>query len=298
MTELASAPVLNTPVPVPGDYTAGAIGVCGRADRSNGDIGVLVSENNLNRVVALTLVGSTLTTSVVASTTGTAIMWDCTIDGKTGNFLITGTGGAAEYSKSGGIWSKLGTSSSYVAGCTKISFTAYIANTILGTHSTDIDCNCNIAQGAICPLSMQALDPPPFVTNVQGLYAGSAFIPFTEGAYTKPLATVPNTKFVVALAVSSNTSTPTDWSACGSLAPFSGSPICMAYRGRCPFETKMVNCQAAGASAVIVVNTPGSTTFVMSTPVLNFPGVLISYPDGETIRKFHEFYFGQHKCCY
>ncbi len=65
--------------------------------------------------------------------------------------------------------------------------------------------------------------------------------------------------------------------------------IALVDRGGCFFETKVVNCEAAGAVAVIICNNiPGDGTFTMSgvdtIPDPGIPVIMISYEDCQTIR--------------
>lgn len=75
-------------------------------------------------------------------------------------------------------------------------------------------------------------------------------------------------------------------------ASFSAGSIVLVQRGTCPFAAKVLNAQAAGASAVIIFNqgdvpTPDRTDiFVLTlgvTDVINIPVLVISYVDGESL---------------
>ncbi len=79
--------------------------------------------------------------------------------------------------------------------------------------------------------------------------------------------------------------------ACGAIvnsAEVNGN-IALVDRGACFFETKVNNCEAAGAIAVIVCNNqPGAGTFGMggvdTIPDPGIPSIMISYEDCQTIR--------------
>jgi predicted deacylase len=73
---------------------------------------------------------------------------------------------------------------------------------------------------------------------------------------------------------------------CGPLIGFPAGAIALVDRGGCPFVQKATNAQAAGASAVIVVNNvPGDpSTITGNAPAITIPVVLVSQADGNAIK--------------
>jgi hypothetical protein len=73
---------------------------------------------------------------------------------------------------------------------------------------------------------------------------------------------------------------------CGTLVGFPAGAIALVDRGTCPFVQKVRNAQAAGATAVIVVNNvagdPGDLTGTDAT--ITIPAVQVSQADGATIK--------------
>jgi Zn-dependent M28 family amino/carboxypeptidase len=67
---------------------------------------------------------------------------------------------------------------------------------------------------------------------------------------------------------------------------FTAGHVALVRRGTCPFGTKVVNAQDAGASAVIIMNTtPGSAAFAgtLGAPVGTVPSLGTSYSIGESL---------------
>lgn len=60
--------------------------------------------------------------------------------------------------------------------------------------------------------------------------------------------------------------------------------IAVVYRGVCTYQTKFTNAVAAGAVAIIVVNTEGTGLAIMIASA-QVPAMMISFEDGEKIRK-------------
>jgi len=73
---------------------------------------------------------------------------------------------------------------------------------------------------------------------------------------------------------------------CGPLVGFPAGAIALIDRGACPFTQKASNAQAAGAAAVIVINSvPGDpTTLTGSDTSITIPVVHVSQADGNTIK--------------
>ncbi len=73
---------------------------------------------------------------------------------------------------------------------------------------------------------------------------------------------------------------------CGPLIGFPAGAIALVDRGTCPFTEKVANAQAAGASAVIVVNNaPGAPIQMGGTdPSITIPSVMVSQADGAAIK--------------
>jgi len=73
---------------------------------------------------------------------------------------------------------------------------------------------------------------------------------------------------------------------CQPLTNFTPGSIALIDRGACSFVTKTINAQAAGASAVIVVNNDGDSVFGMSGPPsgITIPSIMIGQSDGDTIK--------------
>jgi hypothetical protein len=77
---------------------------------------------------------------------------------------------------------------------------------------------------------------------------------------------------------------PTD--ACEPLVGFPAGAIALLDRGTCNFTVKVANAQAAGATAVIVVNNVAGTPGTMggTDPTIVIPAVQVSLADGNTIK--------------
>lgn len=61
--------------------------------------------------------------------------------------------------------------------------------------------------------------------------------------------------------------------------------VALVFRGNCDFLTKVDNAVAAGAIAVVVVNTPNAALFSMLLGAsVDVPAVMISYDDGVKIQ--------------
>ena len=73
---------------------------------------------------------------------------------------------------------------------------------------------------------------------------------------------------------------------CDPLVGFPAGAIALVDRGVCPFTQKVGNAQAAGAGAVIVANNvPGDPiTMGGADPTIVIPSVMVSLPDGNTIK--------------
>jgi hypothetical protein len=72
---------------------------------------------------------------------------------------------------------------------------------------------------------------------------------------------------------------------CGPLIGFPAGAIALVDRGFCLFETKALNAEAAGAVAVIVVNsTTGPATGMGGDALLTIPSVMVSLADGSVIK--------------
>ena len=86
------------------------------------------------------------------------------------------------------------------------------------------------------------------------------------------------------VAVSDGSANPT--LGCGPLVGFPAGAIALVDRGSCSFVQKASNAQAAGATAVIVVNDRAGdpTTLTGSDPSITIPAVHVSQADGTTIR--------------
>ncbi len=82
--------------------------------------------------------------------------------------------------------------------------------------------------------------------------------------------------------VDTNSDTTTD--ACTELTQTLDGEIAIALRGSCAFTVKAANAQAAGASALIVVNSgPGSFDMAGADDTITIPSVMVSQGDGEAI---------------
>ncbi|NED94916.1 hypothetical protein G1H11_06280 [Phytoactinopolyspora alkaliphila] len=73
---------------------------------------------------------------------------------------------------------------------------------------------------------------------------------------------------------------------CFPLVGFTAGAIALVDRGSCPFFDKLRHAQAAGASAVVVVNNvPGDPTVISgNAPDITVPAGMISLEDGDTIK--------------
>ncbi|HKA89098.1 MAG TPA: M36 family metallopeptidase [Haliangiales bacterium] len=84
--------------------------------------------------------------------------------------------------------------------------------------------------------------------------------------------------------VNDGTGTPTD--ACEAIQNAVSGKIALVDRGSCLFTVKVLNAQAAGAIAVIVINVQGDTTFTMggTDRRVRIPSVMVGLTDGTTIK--------------
>lgn len=73
---------------------------------------------------------------------------------------------------------------------------------------------------------------------------------------------------------------------CGPFVGFTAGAIALVDRGTCGFVVKAANAQAAGASAMIVVNNAPGTPITMggADPSIRIPSVMVSQTDGNTIK--------------
>lgn len=72
---------------------------------------------------------------------------------------------------------------------------------------------------------------------------------------------------------------------CSPLVGFPAGSIAVAYRGTCTFTTKVANAQAAGAVAVVIINSvPGNPiTLGGADPTITIPSGMISQADGAAV---------------
>jgi choice-of-anchor B domain-containing protein len=70
---------------------------------------------------------------------------------------------------------------------------------------------------------------------------------------------------------------------CGALVGFPDGAIAIADRGGCPFVDKAVNAEAAGAVALVVVNTDSGTISMGGAGDVSIPAVMVNDADGAAI---------------
>ena len=125
-------------------------------------------------------------------------------------------------------------------------------------------------------------DPGPHLVTINppstaaGTYLAS-------GATFGPSPSVAGISGAVAL-VNDGSASPTQ--GCGPLVGFPAGSIALVDRGGCFFTVKASNAQAAGAVAVIVVNSVAGAPFTMggSDPTIVIPAVMVSLADGTAIK--------------
>ncbi|MDX1908157.1 MAG: T9SS-dependent M36 family metallopeptidase [Bacteroidia bacterium] len=73
---------------------------------------------------------------------------------------------------------------------------------------------------------------------------------------------------------------------CNALTINATGKFVLADRGNCPFATKVLNAQNAGAVGVIIANNTGGGVFTMggSNPSITIPSVMVSLADGNQIK--------------
>lgn len=125
------------------------------------------------------------------------------------------------------------------------------------------------------------LEPPPilnvtFPEEISGLYAATAM------SFGPPVTHM-GTEGVIELA---NDGVAPGTDACEALQNSFEGRIALIDRGNCMFTNKVANAEAAGASAVILMNNvPGPPISVGGTgPGISIPSIMISQSDGELIR--------------
>jgi extracellular elastinolytic metalloproteinase len=74
--------------------------------------------------------------------------------------------------------------------------------------------------------------------------------------------------------------------ACGPLVGFPAGAVAIVDRGTCPFADKVLNAQAAGASAVVVANNAAGAPIAIggTAPGATIPSVMVSQADGATLK--------------
>lgn len=74
--------------------------------------------------------------------------------------------------------------------------------------------------------------------------------------------------------------------ACGPLVGFPAGAVAIVDRGTCPFADKVLNAQAAGASAVVVANNAAGAPIAIggTAPGATIPSVMVSQADGFTLK--------------
>ncbi len=124
-----------------------------------------------------------------------------------------------------------------------------------------------------------AVKPPSFIVKIPSSIAGSDSC--TESGFSS------KNKLITVGPVSGNIVLyNTDTLACSDTLPTNlKGKIALIYRGNCTFVQKVKNAQNAGAIAVVMVNTQGSSLLTMggSDDSITIPAILISYTDGSGI---------------
>jgi hypothetical protein len=132
--------------------------------------------------------------------------------------------------------------------------------------------------------SCTVVAPPPDPTrNVVEVLSGPA-----TGSYEASGATfgpAPTEAGVVGPIVLVNDGSASPTQGCGPLIGFPAGAIALVHRGTCPDLDKVLNAQASGAAAVIVMNdVPGAPVMLEGTSdAVNVPAVMVSQSAGATI---------------
>ncbi|WP_139979407.1 M14 family zinc carboxypeptidase [Nocardioides litoris] len=145
-------------------------------------------------------------------------------------------------------------------------------------------------------VSQALVDPPGarLVLRSGGAAAGEVtYVPRTGTVGTVPADGLPATSTpVVTVAAAANPAWPlaTPAQGCGTISGLPAGAIALVDRGECTFAEKAANAQAAGASAVVVVNnvsgaaaSPGNIPAAVTVPVVG-----ISQADGARLRALTE----------
>lgn len=121
--------------------------------------------------------------------------------------------------------------------------------------------------------NLVTIDPP---SSAAGTYGAT-------GATFGPAPTATGIAGAVVL-VSDGSANPTQ--GCGPLVGFPAGAIALVDRGTCTFVQKTSNAQAAGAVAVIVVNSVAGDPITMggTDPTITIPAVMVSLANGNTIK--------------
>jgi hypothetical protein len=122
--------------------------------------------------------------------------------------------------------------------------------------------------------NLVTVDPP---SSAAGSYPAS-------GAAFGPAPTAAGLSGDIVLVNDGAGVSPTD--GCEPLVGFPAGSIALLDRGSCNFTVKVANAQAAGATAVIVVNNAPGTPITMggTDPTITIPSVMVSLADGNTIK--------------
>lgn len=217
------------------------------------------------------------------TTTGSNVAKQVGVDGR-GYFNIVRTinfnndagdiGGFAKDVPIPGLPGVTGTGN-YVAG----ECLAYIEFPAAGTYTLGVnsDDGFRVTQGFQVPSAVLSIVSPAEAVGPIGCVPSGSFF----GGITAPLpASALTAEVVVADPIIADT-------ALNNAAAVNGN-ICLVTRGVVPFAQKILNAQAAGAVAVIVVNETQPTTMpiVMGGDAtgITLPGVMISKADGDRIR--------------
>ncbi len=129
--------------------------------------------------------------------------------------------------------------------------------------------SCSIYGGSPAP-TFEVTSPPAIAGPIA--IGGASFNPSTPQNVSAPIELVADS-----VAPATN--------GCESFVGFTPGNIALVDRGSCIFVTKVLNAQAAGASALIMINSDDSTfTMSGSGAGINIPSVMVSSSDGQAIK--------------
>jgi len=161
----------------------------------------------------------------------------------------------------------------YSTSCDTLYSVGFRDGSLLMSHTDSTKCTCDNPGVITCNPYLLINAPKSIagpVTMVPGI--GTVLVTSLAGDVTAQFGLV-----------QANDSDPT--LGCSPLVNDLTGKVALVFRGSCDFQTKVENAVAAGAIAVVVVNTPNATLFSMFFDMhVDVPAVMISNVDGVKIQ--------------